>query len=120
MPRAMVGILLVLIVVVIVEGIAGLKLLTNVRDAARHNCEATKADRIDGARSATAQAVYLEKVLAATSVKGDVKLAATGAHALWSESANQLRRRLWNCEVLVEQGRHVIDRDALLEAQGKL
>jgi hypothetical protein len=89
-------------------------------EAAINNCESAKADRIDNARAATAQADYLARVLAAASVKKDVKDAASKGLQLWSESANQQRRRLYDCKVLVYQHKKVIDKDALLEAQGQL
>lgn len=89
-------------------------------EAALANCEAAKADRIDSARAATAQAIYLQHVLAAQSVKADVKDAATKSLQLWSESANQQRRRLYDCKLLVYSHKKLIDRDALLEAQGLL
>lgn len=88
--------------------------------AAIRSCELAKADRIDSARAATAQAHYLEKVLVAVSVKQDVKDAATASLQLWSESANQQRRRLYDCKEFVMHHKLVIDRDALLEAQGQL
>lgn len=90
------------------------------QNASIRNCESAKLDRIDIARAATAQSVYLKKVLAAASVKQDVKDAASDSIQLWSESANQLRRRLYDCRVWVKDGKRILDRDALLEAQGKL
>ncbi len=83
-------------------------------------CERATNDRINNARAWTSNVTYLEKVLAAASVKEDVKTAATRNIKYQAESANQLRRNLFECEPLVRDNKEIIDDNALREALGKL
>lgn len=82
-------------------------------------CERNKLDRIDSARSASAQASYLDKVLGAASVQEDVKAAADANVKQQRESAGGFSSRLLMCEPLIREGVAILDCEALGEARGK-
>ena len=89
-------------------------------EAAELACEVSKEDRLDNARSGTAEATYKEHVIHSGFPSGDIKQAATNALEAWSESSNQQRIRLYDCEKLIRDREKVIDEDAVREAKGNL
>lgn len=62
-------------------------------DSQRKACERGKLDRREIARALRAQSTYLNSVLGASSVKADVKSAASIAHMAYDRSASSLESR---------------------------
>jgi hypothetical protein len=88
--------------------------------AGKQNCELAKTDRIDNARGWTAierLLLHRQKAVEATPEGKEENLRLLKRV---SESANQLRIRLYHCDELIEDDKRRIDRDALDEAHGKL
>lgn len=81
-------------------------------------CEFVKLDRIDNARAWTAMAKAERRdSLDPATIPSERERSAIEA-AIYSESARQLRARLYECEPLVRHNRRIIDPEALRDARG--
>lgn len=83
-------------------------------------CEDKKQDRVDNARAWT----QAERTWAASArdlrFSPVLRQRAARTALIYGESAASLRTRLVECEPYVREGRKIIDRAALLDAEGKL
>ena len=79
-------------------------------------CEGLLRDRTVVARLADSLHTYYGGVLAAPSVKQDVKTVAARVHRRAGQVASSLESRLYDCHTLIYDHRRVIDRRALRAA----